>query len=240
MDKSHYGKRTRKSQGNVCRWHRGVVGWGASAGAALAFGITPLAGPPTAYADGLDVIFDPLINCIGHALTGVDSLPGLDPAASMVLGGPSGGALDQWLALPADSVAGLGAATDAATGATSSAEAATASSSESAAAFDEMLLQAIHTDEQNWINSPMGESIDSSINKDFGEYLIGNGANGVGGGTLAEATGGNGGALFGDGGSGATDAAGQGGDGGAGGLVGDGGDGGSGANGGAGGDGFVA
>jgi len=160
-------------------------------------------------------------------------LASLDSAASVDLGGLGGSAFDQWLALPTDSVAGIGTATgavasasaasDAVAGASNAAEGA-AASSDSAAGFDATFLQAIHTDEQNWINSPLGESIDNTINKDFGEYLIGNGANGVGGGTLAEATGGNGGALFGDGGSGATDAAGQGGDGGAGGLVGDGGE----------------
>ena len=147
---------------------------------------------PAARADGLDVIFGPIVNSIDHALAGADALSG---AASLDLGGLGGGALDQWLTPPTETVAG----------AASSAEAATTSSSDSAAAFDEMFLQAIHADEQNWINSPLGESIDNSINKAFGEYLIGNGANGIGGGTLAEATGGNGGLLFGDGGNGATE-----------------------------------
>jgi hypothetical protein len=68
-----------------------------------------------------------------------------------------------------------------------------------------------------------------------GRPLIGNGANGVAGGTLAHADGGAGGILFGNGGAGATDAAGQGGAGGAAGLIGSGGAGGAGANGGAGG-----
>ena len=226
-----------------------MIGWGSSAGAALTFTVGPLAAIPAAHADGLDVIVDPIINAVDHAMTGVDALASLSSAASLDLGGLGGSAFDQWLALPTDSVAGIGTATgavasasaasDAVAGAGNAAEGA-AASSESAAGFDATFLQAIHTDEQNWINSPLGESIDNTINKDFGEYLIGNGANGVGGGTLAEATGGDGGLLFGDGGSGATDAAGQGGDGGDGGLVGDGGDGGSGANGGAGGDGGAA
>src|ERR1700744_4702537 len=59
-----------------------------------------------------------------------------------------------------------------------------------------------------------------------GRPLIGNGAAGVSGGTLAQANGGAGGILFGNGGAGATDAAGQGGVGGAAGLVGRGGAGG--------------
>ena len=149
---------------------------------------------PAARADGLDVIFDPIINSIDHTLVGMDAAAG------------------------------------------SSGEVATSSSSESAASFEDMFLQAIHTDEQNWINSSLGESIDAAINKDFGADLIGNGANGIDGGTLAEATGGNGGLLFGDGGTGATDAAGQGGAGGDAGLFGDGGDGGTGLDGLGGGD----
>ena len=128
----------------------------------------------------------------------------------------------------------MSAASDAVAGAGNAAEGA-AASSDSAAGFDATFLQAIHTDEQNWINSPLGESIDNTINKDFGEYLIGNGANGIDGGTLAEATGGDGGLLFGDGGGGATDGAGQGGAGGAAGLFGNGGDGGAGIKGGDGG-----
>jgi hypothetical protein len=210
-------KGTGPSHRTAVRWRR-VIGWGSSAGAALTFTIGPLAAIPAAHADGLDVIADPIINAVDHAMTGVDVLAGIDSAASVDVGGLGGSAFDQWLALLTDSVAGIGTATgavasvsaasDAVAGAGNAAEGA-AASSDSAAGFDATFLQAIHTDEQNWINSPLGESIDNSINKDFGEYLIGNGANGIGGGTLAEATGGHGGLLFGDGGSGATDAAGQ-------------------------------
>src|ERR1700759_2427407 len=236
---------TSQSQRALDRWRR-VIGWGSSAGAALTFTVGPLAAIPAAHADGLDVIFDPIINTVGHAMTGADALASLDSAASVDLGGLGGSAFDQWLALPTDSVAGIGTATgavarvsgawDAVAGAGNAAEGA-AASSDPAAGFDAAFLQAIHTAEQNWINSPLGESIDNTINKDFGEYLIGNGANGIGGGTLAEATGGDGGILFGDGGSGATDAGGQGGAGGDAGLFGNGGDGGVGINDGAGGDG---
>src|SRR6202000_185041 len=236
---------TSPSQRALYRWRR-VIGWGSSAGAALTFTVGPLAAVPAAHADGLDVIFDPIINAVDHAATGADALASLSPAASLDLGGLGGSAFDQWLALPTDSVAGIdtatgavasaSAASDAVAGASNAAEGA-AASSDSAAGFDATFLQAIHTDEQNWINSPLGESIDNMINKDFGEYLIGNGAHGIGGGTLAEATGGNGGLLFGDGGSGATDAAGQGGAGGDAGLFGNGGDGGVGILDGVGGDG---
>src|ERR1700753_146615 len=202
----HCANRTRPSHWMVeCR--RRVIGWGSSAGAALTFTIGPLAAIPAAHADGLDVIVDPIIN----AVTGVDVLASRASPASVDLGVLGGSALDQWLTLPTDSVSGIGTATGAAEGA--------AASSDPAAGFDAAFLQAIHTDEQNWINSPLGESIDNTINKDFGEYLIGNGANGIGGGTLAEATGGDGGLLFGDGGSGAHAAAGQGGAGGGGGPL---------------------
>ncbi len=242
---SHCSDRTSPSHRTVDRWRR-VIGWGSSAGAALTFTIGPLAAIPAAHADGLDVIVDPIINAVDHAMTGMDVFASLDSAANVDLGGLGGSAFDQWLALPTDSVAGIGTATgavasvsaasDAVAGAGNAAEGA-AASSDPAAGFDATFLQAIHTDEQNWINSPLGESIDNTINKDFGEYLIGNGANGIDGGTLAEATGGDGGLLFGDGGGGATEAAGQGGAGGAAGLFGNGGDGGVGINGGAGGDG---
>src|ERR1700759_5231430 len=229
---------TSQSQRALYRCRAGI-GWGSSAGPARTFTVGPLAAIPAAHADGLDVIFDPIINAVDHAMTGADALASLDSAASLDLGGLGGSAFDQWLALPTDSVAGIGTATgavasasaasDAVAGASNAAEGA-AESSDSAAGFVATFLQAIHTAEQNWINSPLGESIDNTINKDFGVYLIGNGANGVGGGTLAAATGGNGGLLFGDGGSGATDAAGQGGDGGDAGLFCNGGGGGAGGH----------
>ena len=100
----------------------------------------------------------------------------------------------------------LPAAADAAT---------TASLSDSATAFDTDIYAPLYTALQAWITSSFGEEVDNSINSLFGVDLIGDGANGVAGGTLADATGGAGGVLFGDGGSGATDAAGVGGDGGA-------------------------
>ncbi|MDT5199528.1 MAG: hypothetical protein QOK09_441, partial [Mycobacterium sp.] len=108
--------RTRRSHSATVQWCRRVVGWGSSAGAIVAFGVSPLAGTPAAHADGLDVIVDPIINSIDHAVTGVDALSGLDLAANLDLGGLGGGALDQWLTLPTDSAAGVGAVTDAASG----------------------------------------------------------------------------------------------------------------------------
>ncbi|WP_263988730.1 PE family protein, partial [Mycobacterium conspicuum] len=87
-------------------------------------------------------------------------------------------------------------------------------------------LQAVEHGLLNAINAPTQALV--------GRPLIGNGADGVAGGTLAQANGGAGGILFGNGGAGATDAAGQGGSGGAAGLIGNGGAGGAGATGGAG------
>ena len=86
------------------------------AGALLAFGAAPLASLPAARADGLDVIFDPIINSMDHALTGIDALPGLDLAANPDPGGVGIGVLDQWLTPPTESVAGVGAVADAASG----------------------------------------------------------------------------------------------------------------------------
>src|ERR1700727_4002763 len=121
---------TSPSHRTVDRWRR-VIGWGSSAGAALTFTIGPLAAIPAAHADGLDVIVDPIINAVDHAMTGADALASLSSAASLDLGGLGGNAFDQWLALPTDSVAGIGsgngavattsAASDAAAGASNEA-----------------------------------------------------------------------------------------------------------------------
>ena len=132
--------------------------------------------------------------------------------------------LDSIIDLIVDSVAGLDHAVGVDAGSAGVGASATAS-------LDTLL----HTLEQDWILSPTGIDVDKSINnawQDLGGsgILIGNGANGVGDGTLAQATGGAGGLLFGDGGNGATDAAGQGGSGGAAGLFGNGGQGGAGAS----------
>ena len=156
MTGRHDSNRSRRSQSATVHRRRRVLGWGSSAGAIVAFGIGPLAATPAAHADGLDVIFDPIINSIDHAVTGLDALSGLDLGANLDLGGLGGGALDQWLTLPTDSVAGVGAVTDAASGvsaatdaaagagAGSSAEVVTSSSTDSAATLNE-LFSAVST-----------------------------------------------------------------------------------------------
>jgi len=80
-------------------------------------------------------------------------------------------------------------------------------------------LQTVEHSLLNAVNAPTAALL--------GRPLIGNGANGIAGGTLAQANGGAGGILSGNGGAGATDAAGQGGAGGGAGLIGNGGAGGT-------------
>src|SRR6202042_3969414 len=61
-----------------------ALGLGGSAGAFLAFGLSPLAGlasAPPAHADGLDVIVDPIINSILSSVTSFDALLGIDPSS---------------------------------------------------------------------------------------------------------------------------------------------------------------
>ena len=63
---------------------RRALGLGGSAGAFLAFGLTPLAGlasAPPARADGLDAIIDPILNSILSSVTSFDALLGIDPSA---------------------------------------------------------------------------------------------------------------------------------------------------------------
>ena len=67
-----------------------------------------------------------------------------------------------------------------------------------AAWFTDYVYLPLHTDLDNWINSPLGGQVDGFINEVSGQYLIGNGADG----TAADPNGGNGGLWFGDGGDG--------------------------------------
>jgi len=209
-----HSKRSRRSRNAKVRRRGRMAGFGTTAGAALAFGLTPLATAPAASADGLDVILDPIIN----------SLSSVDPTLGVDLTG--------W-------VAGL----DSALAAASSADASSAATAplDFTQAYDTYIYAPTEAAEQAWITSPTGEAFDTSLNTfyhDFGGtgILIGDGANGTDGGTMAEATGGAGGLWFGDGGTGGTDSAG---DGGAGGIAydGDGGAGGAGLDGGTGGTG---
>src|ERR1700728_4091385 len=224
MAGKHSGKKNRQSGKGKAR--RGAaLGLGGSAGAFLAFGLTPLASIPPAHADGLDAIIDPILNSVLSSVTNFDALLGIDPSALGDVATPSG-----WESLFGDfttPVSDVGTA---------------ASVTDSSSAFWQGL-------EQDWINSSFGQQIDSGLNSYYDQVdpaassasgacgFICNGADGVGGGSLTDADGQGGGIFFGNGGDGATDAAGQGGTGGDALYFGNGGDGGAGTDGMAGGDG---
>src|SRR5271155_129811 len=239
-------KRNRRSR-NAKALRRAVVGLIASAGAFLAFGMTPLAMTPSAHADEFDVILDPIIN----SLSSVDPTLAVD-MTSWVANLDSG--LAAASSVDPSSLAGAAATAES----TSLGSLSTDVSSASAASPSDTFVQGL---EQDWMNSSLGQQVDSSLNAWFNQVdpsaaansaadpantgaagecgLFCNGANGVGGGTLAEADGQGGGLFFGNGGTGATDSAGVGGAGGDAGWFSTGGDGGAGGagTGGAGGDG---
>src|ERR1700744_3724030 len=236
MAGKHSGKKNRQSGKGKAR--RRALGLGGSAGAFLAFGLTPLAGlasAPAAHADGLDAIIDPILNSILGSVTSFDTLLGIDPSS---LGDVATVAPSGWEGLFGDFTSPVSdAGTAASVGDSSSST----------------FLQGL---EQGWINSSFGQQVDTSLNSWFDQAdpsaaqglaadssaagacgLICNGADGTGDGSLADADGQGGGLLFGNGGNGATDSAGDGGTGGDAGYWGNGGDGGDGADGGGGGDG---
>ena len=220
-------KRNRRSL-HAKALRRRVAGLIGSAGAFVAFGLGPLGVAPAAHADEFDVIVDPIIS----ALSSVD--PALAADVSTVLGDVT--TSSGWESVVADLGgvdSALGAASSAAsvvpdTSSVASASADLGSSSDAAAVawFDQYVSVPLHTDMENWINSPLGEHVDGFINQVSGQDLIGNGADG----TAANPDGGNAGLWFGDGGNGYA-----GGDGGNGGfIIGNGGDGGNATDGGSG------
>src|ERR1700743_3320075 len=76
------GKRSaKKKRAGKSKTRRAALGLGGSAGAFLAFGLTPLASVPPAHADGLDAIIDPILNSILSSVTSFDALLGIDPSA---------------------------------------------------------------------------------------------------------------------------------------------------------------
>ena len=81
MAGQHSKKNRRSAKGKA---RRAALGLGGSAGAFLAFGLTPLAGlvsAPPAHADGLDAIIDPILNSILSSVTSFDALLGIDPSS---------------------------------------------------------------------------------------------------------------------------------------------------------------
>src|ERR1700730_17622816 len=119
----HKNKRGQRSRNSKAR-HRRVLGAGSTAGAFLAFGMTPLASAPVAHADGLDVITDPIINSILGSVTSLDALVGIIPSGSFDLALPATDA-----ALAAEPLAALGSSTDVVAAAASSAGVARAAGS---------------------------------------------------------------------------------------------------------------
>ena len=187
MARHSRSKRNRQLRGVPRRGRRGVLGLGTGAGAFLAFGLGPLAAAPSAHADEFDVIIDPLINAIAGSLGGVAAGSAAVPElGSLGLGGT-------------ESTAGVGLGSLSDVGSVAA-----------ASPFDAWL----HGLEQDWINSGFGQQVDTALNDWFNQVdpsadlttgacgLICNGADGVGGGTLAQADGQGGGLIFGDGGNG--------------------------------------
>ena len=66
----HRGSKRNRQARNAGARGRRAIGLGGSAGAFLAFGLSPLANVPMANADGLDVIIDPIINSISNSISG--------------------------------------------------------------------------------------------------------------------------------------------------------------------------
>src|SRR5271163_2471608 len=190
-------KRNRRPR-NAKALRRAVVGLIASAGAFLAFGITPLAMTPSAHADEFDVIIDPIIN----AISSIDPTLGTDLTAALAnLDSAFAGAaaFD-----PSSAASSLGALSTDVGSATSTAN-----------PFDAWS----HGLEQDWINSSLGQQVDSSLHGWFAQAdpsavsaddptagacgLICQGANGLPG---TGENGQGGGLLLGDGGAGGSGA----------------------------------
>lgn len=150
-----------------------AVGLMGAISAFLTLGLGQLANAPKATADEFDVVIDQVLN----AITGSSG----DVAAGSA-------------AVPELGSLGLGSLSD-------------AGSVAAASPFDASL----HGLEQDWINSGFGQQVDTALNHWFNQVdpttgacgLICNGADGVWGGTLAQADGQGGGLIFGDSGNGA-------------------------------------
>src|SRR5271163_1981216 len=147
-------KRNRRSR-NAKVLRRAVVGLIASAGAFLAFGMTPLAMTPSAHADEFDLIIDPIIN----------SLASVDPTLAVDMTGWLAN-LDSALAaassVDASSLAGAAATAES----TSLGALSTDVSSASAANPSDTFVQGL---EQDWMNSSLGQQVDSSLNEWFNQ-----------------------------------------------------------------------
>jgi endoglycosylceramidase len=133
------------------RERRRIVGVGLTAGAFLAFGMTPLITAPAADADGLDVILDPIIN----------SLSSIDPAMATDLGALVT-SFDPTFVADSAATAALPAATP-----------------DFSELFNQFVYTPTHTGLEDWINSNLGHQVDGFINSVAGSDVIGNGAPGT-------------------------------------------------------------
>src|SRR6202041_4147268 len=189
-------KRNQRSR-NAKASRRRVLGAGTTAGAFLAFGMTPLANAPAAHADVFDVIIDPITNSILGSITSLDALAGFDPSSALDLGPLALPAADA--ALASEPLAAAASSADALTAA-----AAPAADPTLADMFQTDFWAPLHAADEAWINSPTGEAFDNAINPYFatGDFcgLICNGTPG----TEVDPTGGNGGLWVGGGGGAAT------------------------------------
>src|ERR1700722_5259880 len=200
MAGKHSGKKNRQTGKGKAR--RRALGLGGSAGAFLAFGLTPLAGlasAPQAHADGLDGIIDPILT----SMTSFDALLGIDPSSLGDLALP---ATDVATVAPSGWESLFGEFTNPVSDASTAAGTAASVSDSSSSTF----LQGL---EQAWINSSFGQQIDTSLNSYYDQVdpaassasgacgFIGNGTDGVGVGSLTDADGQGGGILFGNGGN---------------------------------------
>src|SRR3984957_15784469 len=152
MSGKHFGKKNRRSaKGSKARGR--ALGLGGSAGAFLAFGLTPLAGlasAPPARADGLDAIIDPILHSILSSVTSFDALLGIDPSSLGDLALPTA---DVAAVAPSGWEALFGDFTNPVSDASTAASVSDSSSS--------TFLQGL---EQAWINSSFGQQIDTSLN----------------------------------------------------------------------------
>ena len=128
---------------------RPVVGFIASVGAFFAFGMTPLASAPSANADPLTDLIDVLIEPAIAASSGISPAEFLDPSvldtALSELATPAG-----WDTVLTD-LSSVSAFPDAGAAATTSDPSNT-------------FVQAL---EQDWMNSPLGQQVDGSLNAWF-------------------------------------------------------------------------
>ncbi|MGH3560749.1 MAG: PGRS repeat-containing protein, partial [Mycobacterium sp.] len=202
-----------------------MVGSGATVGAFLVFGMTPLATAPSARAEIVDEVIDQILSPFMDATpSSVDWDALLTPTAWDAFLDPA-----HWDAVFADlSALGAGAGNGGADHAALFAAPAVSDSStpDLTASFQQFIYTPLHTDIEDWIHSDVGQQVDGAINKLAGSYVIGDGTAG----TADHPDAGAAGWLFGDGGAGwdSTYAGIPGGDGGAAGIFGDGGAGGAG------------